>query len=937
MTKRRFTFFRRAFPAAFASLLISGQDLAAQQPGGYAHLPSDSAKVALLGREVDARYLTGAVSFISGEELSTVPGSNRLNSLAGRLPGLSVIQADGVPGSENSTMLIRGFHSFRGSNAPLVLINGRRDDAAMLDPYDIKSISVLKDAAATALYGMNSTNGIILITTKRGHDGPIRVNYNVQTSIQQPTRIPKFLDAYNYATLYNEAVLNDNPDAAAPYDNTALQAYRSGSDPYLYPNVDWTGEFLKKQSFQTRNNVNISGGNNVARYFFSGSYLTDGGIFNVDKSVNTYNTNTNINVMSARAGVEINIGKHFLVMTDIRAKRDKRNAPGAYSASYDESLFGSLYSLPANAHPVFNKDGSLAGTNDYRNNPYGLLNHRGYSNYLTTSFSSLTELSYDLGDLVKGLKLKGDIGFTSYTEFYINRTKNFAVYQYLPGDNMYTKIGLDSPIASAGNYNSIVRLYDHSLSLTYDRTFGKHNISALLKYRREQIDEARSLNLTQNFQGPRAFLSYRFNNRYLLDLAASYEGSEQYPKGSRYGLFPAVSGGWILSEENFLKDSGIDFLKLRASYGRTGKPANTYFEYLSAYTQASGSGGVLGTTPAATIGIYESKIANPLITWEKSRKTNMGLDLALLRNRLSFSADIFNERNTDILIANAIPATYGALINTPDGKFNNKGWEARLHWNDAIRDFTYFADIYYFNAKNEIVYMAEQLREHPWMYQTGHPVSTRMGYVFDRFFTENDNISSLPDQSILGTQKPGDLKFRDLNGDNVIDENDITQIGYASIPEINYGAQLGAGYKGFDLRIFFQGTRKSTTYNSGSTFWEFNNRTGNVVEQHLGRWTPGSGQDAAYPRLTLSNRNNFVNNSFWVQDNSFLRLKFVELGYTFNSLLPEGFWLRGARFFVNGHNLAVWDKVKHKDPEIQDNGVAYPILKTFSIGLQAKF
>lgn len=938
MTKKsKSSFLSNSLSALVPLLTLSGAVSFAQSPSRPATVHSDTATVSVLSRKVEPRFLTGAVSHISGEELNSTPGGNRMNSLAGRLPGLSVLQQDGLPGTESSVLTLRGIQSFRGSSEPLILINGRRDDVTLLEPNDIESISILKDAASTAFYGMNSTNGIIMITTKRGKEGPIRVNFNHQTTFQQPTRLPKFLDAYNYASLYNEALLNDNPDEPVKYSPSDLEAFRTGSNPYLFPNVNWTDELLRKHSYQIRNNLNISGGNDRAKYFFSGSYLTDGGIFNVDKGVNTYNTNTNIGVLNARGNVEIKIGKNLTLLTDIRAKRDKRNAPGPYSVSYDDSIFGALYSIPASAHPIRNEDGSLAGTNDYRNNPYGLLNLRGYSNYLITSFSNLTELTYDLNSLVKGLKLKGHFGFSNYTQFYINRTKNFEVYQFDPANNGYSKLGLDSPIASSGNYDQMVRIYDHSLSLDYARTFGKHAISGILSYRRDQIDNARQLTLTQNFQGPRALLSYRYNNRYLLDLTAAYEGNEQYPKGSRYGFFPAVSAGWIVSEESFLKDSGIDFLKIRGSFGKTGKPANTYFEYLGALASGSGTGGVFGTTPAASIGIRETKIANPLITWEKTLKSNAGFDLAVLKNRLQISADYFSGKTTDILIANAITSMYGAAINTPDGILKNKGWESRVQWNDAANDFTYFVDVHYGQAKNSIVYMAEQIREHPWMYQTGHPVNTRMGYVFDRFFTESDDFSSLPSQSLLGSQQPGDLKYKDLNGDNVIDENDITQIGDAKIPSINYGAQIGVGYKGFDLRALFHGAGRSSTYNSGTTYWEFVNRTGNAAEHHLNRWTPGSGQSAEYPRLTLSNRNNFVNNSYWVQDNSFVRLKLLEIGYNFPEHLAQKVKMRGARVFLNGHNLVVWDKVKLKDPEIQDNGLSYPILRSFSIGLNAKF
>jgi len=940
MNKNLTKLFRNPLLSSFL-LLFFAYDGEAQQRSvllrdSLVNLSRDSITVSTLTGIRPLKFMTGAVSYISGEMINTVPGSNRLNSLAGRLPGFAVSQTDGLPGSESSTLTVRGYHSFRGRNSPLVLINGRRDDETMLEPNDIESVTILKDAASTVLYGMNSTNGIVLITTKRGQEGKTRINYNVQSSFQQPTRLPKFLDSYNYATLYNEATLNDNPAGTLKYDATALAAYQSGSDPFKYPNVDWTGELLKDYSMQTRNNVNISGGGRSAKYYFSGSYLNESGIFNVDKTLNTYNTNTNIDAINVRANVEIDISKNLKLLTDVRTKRDKRNAPGGYSASYDEGLFAALYNTPANAHPITNADGSLAGNNDYVSNPYGMLNSKGYSNYIITSLSTFSELTYDMGKLVKGLRLKGNFGFNNYTQFFLSRTKNFEVYN-LNANGSYTKIGLNSPIAASGSYDQVVRVFDHSLSLNYETEVGKHALSAMLMYDRDQIDNVRTLNLTQNFQGPKANLSYRFNNRYLFDFSASYEGSEQYRKGDRYGFFPAVSAGWIASEEEFFKGGVIDFLKVRGSYGRTGKPAGTYFDYLSAFTRVGGSGGIFGTTPASSIGIYQNKISNPDITWEKSLKSNVGIDIALLNNKLSASADYFTEDTRDILLSNSISGMYGASINTSNGRLKNNGFELQTGWNDKTRALQYSVNLHFSRTSNEIVFSNEQVRQFPWMATTGNPFGTRTGYVFDRFFTEKDNIASLPNQTLLGTQQPGDLKYKDLNGDNIIDDRDITQIGQAGLPQVNFGANLGLAFKGFDLNVLFQGTQNSTTYNSGSSYWEFVNRTGNVSDHHLSRWQPGSGQSAGYPRLTLSNRNNFVSNSYWVQDNSFVRLKFMELGYSFPVKLVSKIKMTGARIFLNGNNVLLWDEMSQRDPELQSNGLGYPLQRTFSLGLSAKF
>lgn len=921
-----------------SSLVYSGE--AQQRPvslrDSLATLSRDSLKIPTLSGSRPLKFITSAVSYISGDQINTVPGSNRLNSLTGRLPGLTVSQTNGLPGTESSILNLRGYHTFNGASSPLILINGRRDDATMLEPNDIESITLLKDAASTVLYGMNSTNGIVLITTKRGHEGRIKVNYNVLSSFQQPTRLPKFLDSYNYATLYNEAMLNDNPTGGVKYDATALAAYQTGSDPFRYPNVNWTDQLLKDYSMQTRNNLNISGGGKTAKYFFSGSYLKEGGIFNVDESVNTYNTNTSVDALNVRANVEIDISKNLKLMTDVRSKRDKRNAPGAYSAIYDQLLFAPFYSTPANAHPIKNADGSLAGNNDYANNPYGLINNRGYSNYIITSLSTFSELTYNLNSLVKGLQLKGSFGFNNYTQFMISRAKNFEVYS-LNTNGSYTKIGLNSPITASGGYDQVVRIFDHSLSLNYDREVGKHALSAMVMYDRDQIDNVRTLNLTQNFQGPKASFSYRFNNRYLLDLSAAYEGSEQYPKGERYGFFPAASAAWIASEEGFLKGSAVDFLKLRASYGRTGNPTGTYFEYLGAFTQVAASGGVFGTTPANSIGIYQNKIANPAITWEKSLKSNVGLDIAILKNRLSASADYFTEDIKDLLIPNAISGIYGAAINSTEGRLKNKGFELQTGWSDQAGALRYSVNLHYSRTNNEIVYYNEQARQYPWMYTTGTPLGSRRGYVFDRFFTEQDNIASLPNQTLLGTQRPGDLKYKDLNGDNIIDDKDITEIGDARLPQTNYGASLGLFFKGFDLNALFQGTENSTSYNGGNSYWEFVNQTGNASQHHLDRWQPGSGQSAGYPRLTLSNKNNFVSNSYWVQDNSFVRLKFIELGYSLPVKLISKIKMTNARVFLNGNNVFLWDKVQQSDPEMVDHGLSYPLQRSFSLGLSAKF
>jgi TonB-linked SusC/RagA family outer membrane protein len=488
------------------------------------------------------------------------------------------------------------------------------------------------------------------------------------------------------------------------------------------------------------------------------------------------------------------------------------------------------------------------------------------------------------------------------------------------------------------------RIYDHSASVTYDRDFGDNSLSALVMYQFQQSENDNGTNLTSNYVGPKARLAYRYKNRYLLDFVAAYQGSEQYPVDNRYGFFPAVSAGWIVSDESFMKGTAFDFLKIRGSYGKTGNPASgVYFDYLSNYS--TGAGGVFGSaTPAGSSGIYQSQVGNPNITWETSLKTNIGLDMAFMHNRLNASIDVFKERTSHINVSNPISVMYGAEISAPVGIIDNKGFEIQAGWNDNIGKFQYSVSGNLSVAKNKLVNLDEPTRNNPWMYTTGNNYGARMGYVFDRLFTEADiAANNYPNQSILGVQKAGDLKYKDLNGDGKIDFNDIAPIGTSNIPEVNYGVNFKFAYQGFDLAVNFQGTSHSTTYNAGATYWEFyESGKDNITEHLLSRWTPNSGQSAAYPRLTLSNPNNFVNNSYWVQDNSYIRLKYTELGFAIPGNFLKKIGASSTRIFVNGYNLLLWSDVKEKDPEAPDNapasnGFAYPLQRSLSLGLNVKF
>ncbi len=905
----------------------------------FMHLSNADKAIPLLHEKKNAKFITSSVSFIDGSSFENTPSTETLNTLSGRVSGLGIIQLSGLPGNEESIMKIRGQHTFGNHPGSIVLVDGHRTDIRMLDPYDIESITILKDAAATVLYGLNSTNGVVLITTKRGEEGKLNINFNASLTIQQPDRLPKFLNSYQYAVLYNEAVLNDNPNAMPLYSIHDIQGYESGKSPYAYPNVDWNSLFINNNTFQNRYNFNLSGSSGISRYYVSLGYVNNSGIFNVENQINTYNTNTSLSVFNVHGNIELKVNKNFTVNADIKAKKDTRNTPGSYASNFDEKLLTSLYSTPNNAFQPITYNNLLGGWYN-GSNPYGLLNYSGYSIFENNFISTTVDFKYDLTQLVKGMSLFGFFGINSSNDYVTYRTKNFASYILNPSATIWYKRGDDSPISSSGGYQSISRNYNHLVGINYKKDIDKHRIDLSLMAQRQQLKQHLYSSIGQIFQGFKTKLSYHFNEKYIFDLAASYEGSNYYPPENRYGLFSALSFGWIISNESFLKNNeNVNLLKLRGSLGRTGNGIGTawatYYGYLSNFSV--GSGAYFGTSLVQSTGMYQSRVANDRLTWEKADKANIGVDFAFLKNRLTGTVDVFSEENKDILIANAVSVMYGADIWVPEGRMRNSGYELDLGWQDNIKKFNYFVKLNYSFTRNIIDYKNEEVRQFPWMEETGNPYGTRFGYVFDRFFTEDDDFEKLPNQSLLGDVQPGDLKYKDLNNDGIIDENDRTVIGKAKFPEVFYGLNLGFALSGLDFSMLFQGTGNSSTYNSGYAYWAFHNKTGNITASALNRWTPGSGQNAEYPRLSLTNTNNTQTNSFWIADNSFLRLENIELGYTLPVSFSKKLSATKIRLFLMGTNLYSWDNIQFKDPEGEDEALRYPNVKSFTCGLNISF
>ena len=506
--------------------------------------------------------VTGAFSQINGSTVENNPVINNRNRMQGLLPGLFVMQNNGEPGDEWAELWMRGKRTFR-SNAPVVLVDGFERNMDMLDPNEIATITVMKDAAATAQYGLRGGNGIVQVTTKRGQSGRMNIGFNVRAGVKSPTTKPKLLNSFNYATLYNEALVNDG--AAPKYTTAEIEKYNKAAsgiydnplDRYLYPNVNWYDDYMEPYTWQQRYSFNVSGGNQIAKYFVSAGYTTNSGLYNVDQTINSYNTNTNSKLITLRSNLDVAVNKRFSLLLDVSGRQEIRNYPGAIA---DASLrvFRSLYKTPPNAFPVLTPDGQLAGTKDFVSNPYGLLNYQGYSQYYVRSMVATFRATHELDFITKGLKASGIVSFDSYYDMNINRSKSFKIYdlrqpdgsvQYLANNKIrYVETGSNTQISSSADYPSTRRILNTEFSLYYDRQFGAHAVSAIASYAYRKISSEDNTDIPRTYLGTNGKVSYAYNNRYLAEFNFAYQGSEQFLPEKKFGFFPAVSAGWVLSE-----------------------------------------------------------------------------------------------------------------------------------------------------------------------------------------------------------------------------------------------------------------------------------------------------------------------------------------------------------------------------------------------------
>lgn len=906
--------------------------------------------------------LTGSISSVNTDELLKVPTASIGNMLSGVLSGVSSIQSSGQPGGDDPDVFIRGISTLNTMNAkPLYLVDGVERSFFQIDPNEVENITILKDASSTAVFGVRGANGVIIVTTKRGKEGKAKINASFSYGIQTPTRMPEFVNSYDYATFLNEAYTNDGKDPK--FTPEAVEAFRTHSNPIIYPDTDWMELLFKSSAPQTQGNVNISGGTERVRYFISMGMLDQKGFF---KNHDTrYDANFNFNRYNYRANLDIDFTKTTLVAINMGGRVEKRNFPR--SGDDINQLFRRIYWATPFSGPGIVDGKWIKGNSQYL--PVGLsdglgnIYGRGYGSKTTNVVNLDLALTQKLDFVTKGLQFKIKVAYNSGYDHTKERATSIESYQPWyrkdvtwmehpagsdPNEVVYIQDGEAGLISYAESFGKSRDWYAEA-SFDWKRDFGLHHLSALALYNQSKTyyPDSDYPGIPRGYVGLVGRVTYDYDNKYLIEGNVGYNGSENFAPGNRYGFFPAVSGGWVLTQEEFLKDNPVvNFLKIRASYGIVGNdryhPYGTGFMDRFLYLPNSyfiGSGYQFGTGTSWSPGAYEKSFGNSGLSWEKSSKQNYGIDFSLFNQKLSGSIDYFYEKRTDILAkASTDPIIHAMSLPVLNlGIVSNKGVELNLKWNHKINSFRYWTNLNVSYAKNKIVYQDEVPSEYTYTLKTGHPVGQPFGLKVRGFYYEG--MEDVADHSYV--LKEGDVVYEDLNHDGKIDDNDKTAIGYPSYPLLNAGLTLGFEYKGFDFSMLWVGATKTSRVLEET----FRKPLGETYDRSLmshqftDRWTPETAATAKLPRATIDGvKNNYRDSELWVKDASYLRLKNIEIGYNFRLPFMPKIGMEKMRVFMTGYNLLTFDKLKISDPESMSSGVPqYPVMRVINFGLNVSF
>ena len=920
--------------------------------------------------------VVGAISTLDVTKL-TVPGSSISNALAGQLSGIVAMSRSGEPGKNSAAdFYIRGVSSFKGTSTPLVLVDGIERDLDLVDTDDIASFSILKDASASAVYGVRGANGVILITTKKGSVGKPQVNVRTEFGFTQPTKRPQMLGSAEWAELYNEAY------GSQYYSPEDIEKYRTNADPDLYPNVDWFDALFDDMAANQRVNLNITGGSDIVKYYVSGAFYNESSIYKNAGNIYGYNPSIRYNKFNFRANVDLNLTKSTVVNFNLANIYEKSFGPGY--GDTDADIWSYTFMTSPNAFPVQYSDGKLSGpSSDSGNNPWNMLAHSGYREQFWNSAQSLIGVTQDIGELWKPLKgLTANIKFSwdAWNTTLQRRSKIESFYHARgraeDGSLIYDRNdeGIWIPVHTGdenlsfliGRSGTMTRYLEGSL--TYNRVFNEiHRVGALLLYNQKIHTNTQAGSgddaLPYKNQGLAARATYAFKDTYFAEVNLGYNGSENFARGHRFGFFPAVAVGWMMSNEKWFQPATkvIDMLKLKASYGKVGNDdigGQRRWVYESTIVNSGswnyGSDGNQGGT-----GIRIGEVENLNASWEEALKINAGIEFSLF-NKIRVQADYFREERSGIFLQRAgLPAIVGVstipYVNI--GKTLNQGFDATVEYTHQVnKDLMLTARGNFTFNRNELQNNDEPDWEYKYQNRIGKPFGSGgslqpFGLVAIGLFESQEEIDNSPVQN-FGEYRVGDIKYQDINGDGQIDSQDQIAIGYTNLPEITYGFGGTAQYKNWDFNIFFQGVARTSFFLNGSSirtpFSSGNMERAAINEDIYGNvWmstnTPEQNANVTYPRLGMGSggagaSNNSQASTWWLRDGSFLRLKSVEIGYSLPKSLLQKSFIKSLRFYAAGNNLLQFSPFKLWDPEKgSTDGSGYPLNRMFSIGFNANF
>ncbi|WP_316784155.1 TonB-dependent receptor [Pedobacter frigiditerrae] len=907
----------------------------------------------------------GATSTVSGKELRQSPAASFQNALAGRLPGLFQQQTSGQPGADAANIYIRGISTYTGaSNRPLVIVDDVEypyEQLSQLSSNEIESVSLLKDASSTAIYGIKGANGVIAITTRRGTVSEPKITFRSDFGMQMPTIRRKPLGAYDALTLLKEQEVNEGRDPNLTYPGLvteeALNHFKLGDDPYRYPSVKWYDEVMRKSALQQSNNVDIVGGTQNLKYFVAlGSVFQNGILKEIAKEEN-FNSNYYLKRYNIRSNIDLNVTKTLTLKLDLSARFNEVNQPNlpdvlaGGAISFWRRLSSGLLT-PWN-YPVKNADGSYGGRKSATLNPVGILQYAGYNRDYSNNLNANIKANQNLDFVTKGLAARVILAYTNNVEFGRSLTRGrFPTFAYLTGsdvlDPVFPELSRIEPLTLATTYGVPFRKINTQGIIDYNRQLGNHNLYGLVVY--NQLTDISGATVPANFRGYSLRAGYNYKSKYIIELNGAYNGTDRFKASKRNGLFPAVSAAWNISEEPFFKKAipFINYWKIRGSLGTVGSddfPSAYRYIYEEIYNAPATAANSywFGDNNTLQYGITPGALANSDVKWEQERKLDIGTDIKLLNSKLGITFDYFDHRRYDILTVRETVPNFSGITLPPVnlGIVNNKGFELDLSYQDNFsKNFSYFFKGNISLYKNKIIERDEPYNQgNPLLMRTGRPIGQIYGYTNIGYYNDANDIANSP-TSVGRSVKPGDLKYADINNDGKIDQGDIGPIGNPNIPQINYGFSLGANYKGFDISLLFQGAAKGSL--SASTMFQIGNVNGIPSEIHLKRWTPETKDIAELPRLGGPN---FDMSTFWLRPTDYIRLKNIELGYNFNNKLVNKIGLKNARIYTNAANLVTWFKLKiyDIDPEsINSTGTveaysSYPQQKIVNFGLQVTF